>query len=127
MKRSAAGLRSATSVTAGTRLAGYAWIMTRRVWWIIAATGAALGFSLARLRHRGGGRRQLEGHFDRGEQNTGHDAPAQERSRAVAQTRVPVQPADLDLGEPGRNTEQRLDEALEETFPGSDPISVHIE
>jgi hypothetical protein len=37
------------------------------------------------------------------------------------------QPADKDLGQPGRNEEERLDEALEETMPGSDPISVHIE
>ncbi len=45
----------------------------------------------------------------------------------VTQAVVPVSPADSDLGEPGRNTEQRLDEALQETFPASDPISVHIE
>jgi hypothetical protein len=37
------------------------------------------------------------------------------------------QPADKDMGVPGHNQEQRLDEALEETMPGSDPISVHIE
>jgi hypothetical protein len=45
----------------------------------------------------------------------------------MTQSLVPVQPADEDLGVAGQNLEQRLDEALEETFPGSDPISVHIE
>ncbi len=43
-------------------------------------------------------------------------------TQAVAGT-----PAARDLGEPGRNTERRLDEAVEETFPASDPIAVHIE
>jgi hypothetical protein len=46
---------------------------------------------------------------------------------AMTQALVPVQPADLPLGPPGENLERRLDEALEETYPGSDPISVHIE
>ena len=32
-----------------------------------------------------------------------------------------------DLGEPGRNTERRLDSAIEESFPASDPVSIHIE
>ena len=32
-----------------------------------------------------------------------------------------------DLGEPGRNTEARLDEAIEESFPASDPVSIRIE
>jgi hypothetical protein len=36
-------------------------------------------------------------------------------------------PADTDLGEPGRNIEQRLDEAVMETFPASDPIATRIE
>jgi hypothetical protein len=45
----------------------------------------------------------------------------------VTQSLVPVQPADDDLGVAGRNQEQRLDEALEETFPSSDPISLRIE
>jgi hypothetical protein len=40
---------------------------------------------------------------------------------------VPVNPADRPLGRPGRNDQQRLDEALEETFPASDPISTRIE
>jgi hypothetical protein len=38
-----------------------------------------------------------------------------------------VNPADTPLGEPGRNDDERLDEALQETFPGSDPIATHIE
>lgn len=32
-------------------------------------------------------------------------------------------PADAPIGPPGRNAEDRLDEALQETFPASDPIS----
>jgi hypothetical protein len=49
-------------------------------------------------------------------------APARALSR-----RVPVTPADAPLGEPGRNQDLRLDEALKETFPASDPVSIHIE
>lgn len=45
----------------------------------------------------------------------------------VTQAVVPVSPADTSLGRPGHNREERLDEALQETFPGSDPISIHIE
>jgi hypothetical protein len=40
---------------------------------------------------------------------------------------VPVNPADTPLDGPGWNLEQRLDEALQETFPASDPIALHIE
>ena len=40
---------------------------------------------------------------------------------------VRPQPADTPLGQPGRNQEDRLDEALQETMPTSDPISVRIE
>jgi hypothetical protein len=36
-------------------------------------------------------------------------------------------PADAPLGPPGANQESRLDEALEESFPASDPVSVRIE
>jgi hypothetical protein len=49
------------------------------------------------------------------------------RPGPVTQALVPVTPADAWLGEPGHNEEQRLDEALQETFPGSDPIATHIE
>jgi hypothetical protein len=49
------------------------------------------------------------------------------RPAPVTPSEPAPQPADRDLGEPGRNEEERLDEALEETMPGSDPISVHIE
>ena len=45
----------------------------------------------------------------------------------MTQATVPVQPADMPMGVPGRNEEERLDEALHESFPGSDPVSVHIE
>ncbi len=42
-------------------------------------------------------------------------------------SQITVQPADTPLGRPGRNEEDRLDEALQETMPTSDPISVRIE
>lgn len=45
----------------------------------------------------------------------------------VTQAIVRVNPADTPIGPPGRNLDQRLDEAIEETFPASDPIAVHIE
>lgn len=45
----------------------------------------------------------------------------------MTQATVFVNPADTPLGPPGRNLDQRLDEAVEETFPASDPIAVHIE
>ena len=31
------------------------------------------------------------------------------------------------LGEPGQNTEARLDAGIEESFPASDPVSIRIE
>lgn len=40
---------------------------------------------------------------------------------------MPANPADAPLGKPGQNQQQRLDEALEETFPASDPVSTRIE
>jgi hypothetical protein len=45
----------------------------------------------------------------------------------VTQSLVPVNPADTRLDGPGNNVEQRLDEAIQETFPASDPIALHIE
>ena len=48
-------------------------------------------------------------------------------SRPVTQAIVPVSPADMPIGKPGDNMEERLDEAVHETFPASDPISVRIE
>ena len=45
----------------------------------------------------------------------------------VTQATVPTTAADLPLGEPGRNLDERLEEALHESFPASDPISLHIE
>jgi hypothetical protein len=47
--------------------------------------------------------------------------PALKRKRALPA------PNPDDLGEPGRNTEERLDEAIEESFPASDPVSIRIE
>jgi hypothetical protein len=40
---------------------------------------------------------------------------------------VPLNPADAELGAPGWNTDERLDEAIQESFPASDPVSVRIE
>lgn len=63
-----------------------------------------------------------------------HDRGARRRTPKAATPRwpitqsiVPTSPADIDLGVPGRNADQRLDEALQETFPASDPIAVSIE
>lgn len=57
-----------------------------------------------------------------------------EPAKPTAPTKPPVtpsqgrkQPADVPIGRPGNNEEDRLDEALEETMPGSDPISLTIE
>jgi hypothetical protein len=40
---------------------------------------------------------------------------------------APGHAGDRPLGPPGRNEEDRLDEALEESFPSSDPPSTRIE
>jgi hypothetical protein len=45
----------------------------------------------------------------------------------VTQAVVPVSAADSPIGPPGENQEDRLDEAIQETFPASDPISTSIE
>lgn len=45
----------------------------------------------------------------------------------VTQSLVSVSAADTPLGPPGVNLEARLDEAVQETFPASDPTAVHIE
>ena len=49
------------------------------------------------------------------------------RPGPVTQALVTRSPADTPIGPPGANLEQRLDEAIHETFPASDPISLHIE
>jgi hypothetical protein len=49
------------------------------------------------------------------------------RRGPVTQSLVAINPADSPMGEPGRNQELRLEEALQETFPASDPISTGIE
>ena len=45
----------------------------------------------------------------------------------MTQALVPVSPADTPIGPPGENLEDRLDEAIQETFPASDPIATRIE
>jgi len=47
--------------------------------------------------------------------------PPHDRKRALPK------PDPNDLGEPGRNTDARLDAAIEESFPASDPVSIRIE
>ena len=49
------------------------------------------------------------------------------RPGPVTQSLVDIHPADSPMGVPGRNQELRLEEALQETFPASDPISTAIE
>jgi hypothetical protein len=36
-------------------------------------------------------------------------------------------PADTVPGRPGKNEDERLDEAIQETFPASDPVSIKID
>ena len=45
----------------------------------------------------------------------------------VTQAEVPVSGADAPIGPPGENEDDRLDEAIQETFPASDPISTRID
>ncbi len=54
------------------------------------------------------------------------DANATEPHPPVTQAAVPRNPADRDLGEPGRNAEARRDESLEESYPASDPPSSSV-
>ena len=98
----------------------YAWSMSlRESRYARIALGlltiAAVAVVMRRLIHRVGSR-------------TRADAPRPPLIRGpVTQSISPSNPADVDLDTPGRNTEQRLDEALQETFPASDPIAMHIE
>jgi hypothetical protein len=45
----------------------------------------------------------------------------------VTQAVVPLSAADTPIGPPGENLEDRLDEAIQETFPASDPIATRID
>jgi len=47
--------------------------------------------------------------------------PPHDKNRALPK------PNPDDLGEPGTNTEARLDSAIAESFPASDPVSIRIE
>lgn len=49
------------------------------------------------------------------------------RRPPVTPSLVSVNAADSPIGPPGRNQDDRLDEAIQETFPASDPIATHIE
>lgn len=59
----------------------------------------------------------------------GRSAPRQSPARRGPMTPAtnPKDPAASRIGPTGQNLESRLDEALEESFPASDPVSVHIE
>ena len=52
---------------------------------------------------------------------------ANEKPGPMTPATVPGNPADRPIGPPGRNLQDRLDEALEESFPSSDPPSTRIE
>jgi hypothetical protein len=45
----------------------------------------------------------------------------------MTQASVPASAADTPIGPPGADVEDRLDEALKETFPASDPVAIQIE
>jgi hypothetical protein len=52
------------------------------------------------------------------------------RARRIAQRGPMTQatvPTETPDGIPGGDAEERLDEALRESFPASDPVSIHIE
>jgi hypothetical protein len=53
--------------------------------------------------------------------------PPGELQPPITQSTITTAPADMDLGAPGHNLEARLDEGIHETFPASDPVSIHIE
>ena len=72
----------------------------------IVLAGLALGLAAGVVIWRRGGRSLI---------------PALNKKRALPA------PNPADLGEPGRNTDKRLDEAIEESFPASDPVSIRIE
>jgi hypothetical protein len=76
--------------------------------------GLALGFLL------GGRRRKRPAQARPAE-------PAPMYRGPVTPATVKVNPADAHMGEPGRNDDERLDEAIQESFPTSDPVSVRIE
>jgi hypothetical protein len=45
----------------------------------------------------------------------------------MTQASVPASAAGTPIGPPGADVEDRLDEALKETFPASDPVAIQIE
>ena len=45
----------------------------------------------------------------------------------ITRASVPAGAADTPIGPPGADVEDRLDEALKETFPASDPVAIQIE
>jgi hypothetical protein len=45
----------------------------------------------------------------------------------MIQASVPASAGDIPIGPPESDVEDRLDEALKETFPASDPVAIQIE
>ena len=58
---------------------------------------------------------------------TGKQAVVTDVPPPVTPSTTSVSAADTDIGEPGVNQEDRLDEAIQESFPASDPVSTRIE
>jgi hypothetical protein len=51
---------------------------------------------------------------------------ASKRPGPMTPATTDVQAAETPIGQPGRNLDDRLDEALQESFPTSDPVSIQI-
>jgi len=83
----------------------------RRVLTLTASLGAGLlGYGVARMLRRRGNR------------------AGRPRARPPMRPATALlEPADSGISEPRRKVEQRLDEALRQTFPASDPIAVTVE
>jgi hypothetical protein len=80
------------------------------------------------LKRNGGGEdREFATWITAGRRSRSYRTDMEPRHPPVTQAVVPVSAADTPIGPPGENEEDRLDEAIQETFPASDPIATHIE
>jgi hypothetical protein len=80
--------------------------MTRKTLYALVGLGALVALRLSRRRRS-------------------HDAAT--HPGPMTPSTSDANPADADLGVPGENQEARLEEALQESFSGSDPVSIRIE